>query len=129
MRHVPIRALVDSHSLEEKVKHSRVAGRLHSLWLERSLAIIFGLVEGLLIIRVVLRLLEADPSGALVKIIYPITYPLIAPFQSFFPTPRPYGSVLEFSSLTALVVSLVLSYGLARLIMVIRSGQREVRRG
>ncbi len=66
---------------------------------------ILSLIEGLLIIRFVLKLLAANPAAGFVSFIYGITAPLVAPFYGIFPTPAASnGSVMELFTIVALIV-------------------------
>ena len=60
--------------------------------------LIFGIIEGLIIIRFVLKALGANPSAGFADFIYGITYPLILPFIGLFGNPASQGTVLEITS-------------------------------
>jgi hypothetical protein len=60
---------------------------------------IFGVVEGLVAIRLVLKALGANPSAAFAQIIYGLSGPLVAPFAALFPSPASNGMVLESASI------------------------------
>ena len=66
--------------------------------------LILGIVDGLIAVRFILRLLGANPAAGFARFIYGLSTPLIAPFVGLFPSPRFEGSVLEVTSLVALVV-------------------------
>lgn len=67
--------------------------------------VVFGLVEGVLGLRIILKLFNASPIAPFVNWIYSISQPLLAPFVGMFPSPfLRRGGVLEFSSLFALLV-------------------------
>ena len=84
-----------------------------------------GLVEALMITRVILKLLAANPEAGFVRFIYNVSAPLVAPFQGIFPTPATQNSVLELSSLVAIAVYAVIAWGLVRLIAIF--GRRQAR--
>jgi hypothetical protein len=79
----------------------------------------FGLLEGVLGIRVLLKLLAADPEAGFTSLIYTLTAPFVALFQGVFATPQSRGNVLELSSLLAIAVYALLGYGLARLAQIL----------
>jgi uncharacterized protein YggT (Ycf19 family) len=85
--------------------------------------VIFGVLEGLLAIRILLKLLGANPDAGFSSFIYGLTAPFVAPFNGVFPTPVTHNSVFEFSSLLALVVYALVGWGAVRLIQVF--GQRQ----
>jgi uncharacterized protein YggT (Ycf19 family) len=101
--------------------------RSSGVWVaERAVMItylVLSLVEALLITRVILKLLAANPEAAFVRFIYTVSAPLVAPFQGIFPTPATQSSVLELSSLVAIAVYALIGWGIARAITVF--GQRE----
>jgi hypothetical protein len=76
---------------------------------------VFGLIEGLIAIRFVLKALGANPSAGFAQFIYGITNVLVAPFVGLFGSPQAQGSVLELNSLIALVVYALVAWLLARL--------------
>jgi hypothetical protein len=81
---------------------------------------IFGIVEALIVIRIILKLLAANPNAGFSNLIYIVTNPLVAFFQGVFPEPQSNGSVLELSALLALVVYALLAWGIVRLIWIAR---------
>jgi len=87
--------------------------------------LILGIVEALLIIRVILKLLAANPAAGFVQFVYGVTAPLVAPFQGIFPTPASARSVLELSSLVAIAVYALIAWGIVRLLAILdpRRGQ------
>src|SRR5919199_3373808 len=76
---------------------------------------LFGLIEGLIAIRFVLKALGANSSAGFAQFIYAITAPLVAPFVGLFGNPQAQGSVLELHSIVALIVYALLGWLLARL--------------
>ncbi len=76
---------------------------------------VFGLIEGLIAIRFVLKALGANPSAGFAEFIYGITGIFVAPFAGLFGTPQAQGSVLELNSIVALVVYALIAWLLARL--------------
>ena len=85
--------------------------------------LVLGVVEALIITRVILKLLAANPEAGFVRFVYTVSAPLVAPFQGIFPTPVTQNSVLELSALVAIAVYAVIAWALARLIAIV--GQRE----
>ncbi len=77
---------------------------------------VFGVLEALLIIRLVMKLLGANPDAGFSQLIYGITYPFVALFQGVFPNAGGRGSVLELSTLLALIVYALVAWGIVRLI-------------
>jgi hypothetical protein len=86
---------------------------------------IFGLIEGLIAIRFVLKALGANPSAGFAQFIYGITDVLVAPFAGLFGNPQAQGSVLELNSLVALVVYGLLAWLLGRLAWIMVGDSRS----
>ena len=77
--------------------------------------LIFGLIEGLILIRFVLKALGANASAGFAQFIYGVTAPLVAPFYGLFGNPAAQGSVLEVHSIVALIVYALLAWLIVRL--------------
>ena len=81
--------------------------------------LVLGIMEALLITRVILKLLAANPEAGFVRVIYDRSALFVAPFQGIFPTPATQNSVLELSSLVAIAVYALIAWGLVRLIAIL----------
>jgi len=78
---------------------------------------VLGIVEVLLAFRFVLKLLGANPDAGFSSFIYGVTYVFAAPFLSVFRVTQVAGSVLEWTTLLAMFVYLVLAYGIIKLFL------------
>ncbi|HEX4214029.1 MAG TPA: hypothetical protein VIA06_11990 [Candidatus Dormibacteraeota bacterium] len=76
---------------------------------------IAGVVDILITLRFVCKLLGASELSSFVALLYAITNPLVAPFQGIFGQPAARGSILEPASLVAIVVYLLVAWGLVTL--------------
>jgi hypothetical protein len=83
--------------------------------LVQTIHLLFGAIGALIAIRVVLRLLGANPTATFAEWINGVTYWLTAPFAGLFSTPVVAGNVLEVNALVALVVYALLAWMLGRL--------------
>lgn len=81
----------------------------------QAIYVVFGIIEALIAIRLVLRALGANPTAGFAEFVYGLTAPLLAPFIGLFGSPQSGGSVLEIHSIVALVVYALLAWLLARL--------------
>ena len=81
----------------------------------QAIYLVFGIVEALLAIRLVLKALGANPDAGFAQFVYGLTAPLVAPFVGLFGTPQAGGSVLEIHSIVALVVYALLAWLIAKL--------------
>jgi uncharacterized protein YggT (Ycf19 family) len=79
--------------------------------------LVANLVEGLLLLRMTLKLFGARTVAPFVSWVYQTTDPLLTPFAGMFPTPSLTGGfVIEFSSLFALMVYAFIGYASVELI-------------
>jgi hypothetical protein len=83
---------------------------------EQLIYLIFGIVEALIAIRLILRLLAANPLAGFASFIYGITDPLVAPFVNLFATPAYDGNVLELGSIVAIIVYALVAWLLVRVL-------------
>jgi hypothetical protein len=96
-------------------------------WVSRVVQAIYcvlGVVEGLIIIRVLFKALAANPNGAFAQFTYAVTVPLVFPFVGMFAEPKLRGAVFELSSVLALVVYVFFAWAVARLIWQVHPGRR-----
>lgn len=101
--------------VEEKVTGTQTTGRV--------VYYIFGLLEILLAFRFVFKLAGASQGSAFVSFIYRITRIFILPFEGIFRRAVAQGvettSVLEPSTIVALIVYMLLAWGIVKLVRVL----------
>lgn len=89
---------------------------------------LFGLLEVLLVFRLVLRLMGASLASGFVSLVYGITRIFIMPFEGIFSKAYTEGlettSVLEPSTIVAIIVYALLAWGIVKLVHVL-SGERQ----
>lgn len=94
----------------------------------QAIYLVFGIVQVLIVIRLVLRLLGANAEAGFASLIYRISAPLVAPFVGLFGTLQFNGIALEVEALVAIVVYALVAWGLASLAWLLlgetRSGVR-----
>ncbi len=72
---------------------------------------ILGIVDVLIILRVLFKALAANAGAGFTSFVYGVTDPLVAPFQGIFGTPHTSnGSVFELSSVVAIVVYALIAW-------------------
>lgn len=86
---------------------------------------ILGVIEVLLAFRVLLKLLAANPGSGFTQFIYGVSAPLAVPFLGVITSSTVGRSVLEWSTLLAMIVYLVVAYGIAKLIQFIKPATPE----
>ena len=88
----------------------------------RYIAQIIWYIAGVLLVllgfRFVLALLGANPANQFANFIYSVSHPFVAPFFSLFGYDLRYGvSRFETYTLVAMLVYLVIAWGLVRLVL------------
>ncbi len=79
--------------------------------------LIVGIVEAFIGLRIVLKLVAANPQTPFVQWIYETSRGLIWPFAGMFPSPTlEGGSIIEFNALIALLVYAFIGYLLMELV-------------
>lgn len=76
---------------------------------------IIGFIEVLIGLRVLLRLIAANPGNPFVNFIYDLSGVFVNPFLGIVNDPTSGNAVLEVNSLIAMLVYLLLGWGLVRL--------------
>jgi uncharacterized protein YggT (Ycf19 family) len=82
---------------------------------------VFGVLESFLVFRLILKLLGANPGAGFSDFVYSVTYPFVIPFQSVFNTTVAAGSVIEWTTLLAMLVYWLLAEGIIRLFLMGKS--------
>lgn len=72
---------------------------------------ILGLIEILLIFRIALKALGANPDSGFTNFIYVITSPFSLPFKGILQSSTANGSILEWSTIVAGIVYYLLAWG------------------
>lgn len=88
---------------------------------------IFGVIEVLLLFRLVLKLMGANPISGFVRFIYGLSQIFVAPFVGIFHQATAPGiettSILEPATLVAMVVYAVLAWGITQLVVILSGKQ------
>ncbi len=94
-----------------------------TLTMERLIYFIFGILEMLLVFRLILKALGANPGSAFVNLIYGITGIFTLPFQGIFSTGVTTGletaAVFEPATLVAIVVYALIAWGAVMLVRIL----------
>jgi len=92
------------------------------LTLERISALIgflFSVLEGAIGLRVLLKLMEANPKNAFASFVYNLTALFLAPFAGLTPNPAVDGMVLEITSIVAMIVYALIALAIVRLVWLV----------
>lgn len=112
--------VVEDLNASRRVTVSRIA---QLIWL------FFGVIEALIGIRIVLKLIAANPANPFANLIYRFTDLFLWPFSGLTVTPQAQGMVLEISSLIAIVVYALIAWILVKLVWLLfyQPASRSVR--
>jgi YggT family protein len=80
--------------------------------------LLFGIIDAVLLIRLVLKLLGANAHAGFAQFIYGLTDFFLAPFKGLLPTIVSGQSVLELSLLFAILIYSLVALGLVRLVAI-----------
>lgn len=92
---------------------------------KRIVWFIAGLITIVIALRFVFLLLGANQGAAFTDFIYSLSAPFVAPFVGIFGEPTYGQSVFDTSSILAIVIYLLIAWGIAKL-LTIGSPRREV---
>lgn len=81
--------------------------------------LVFGILESLILLRVGLKLIAANPASPFAALIYNLTDIFLFPFVGLTSTPASGGMVLEISSIIAIFVYALLAWALERIVWII----------
>ena len=102
---------------EERIVHdAAVEQRLILAKATQLIWLIAGVLEALIGIRVVLKLIAANPNSGFARLIYGITDLFLLPFFGLTITPSANGVVLEIPSIIAMLVYALFFWGVVKII-------------
>ena len=91
---------------------------------------LFGVIEVLLIFRLIFKITGAAPAGGFVNFIYSLTQIFIIPFTGIFPQATSQGivttAVLEPATLVAIVVYAVLAWGITQIVVILSGRKKDI---
>ena len=101
----------------EQVTHDVASERRQGVLLfNQILWTLLGGLEVLIVLRLMLKLLAANPNSGFAVFIYGITGAFTAPFSGLFATPAAGGSVFETTTIVAMLVYALIFWGIMRII-------------
>ena len=78
-----------------------------------------GFVIALIGIRALLRLINADETNPFVSLVYDWSIFFVRPFLGIIQDPRSNGAVLELNALIAILIYVLITFGILRLVWII----------
>jgi uncharacterized protein YggT (Ycf19 family) len=93
------------------------AGQRQTLqWITALIGFFTTLVEGLIGLRIILKIIDANSQNAFASLVYKVTALFVAPFTGLVGNPATGGNVLEITSIVALIVYALVAAVLIRLV-------------
>lgn len=86
---------------------------------------VIALIVTMIALRFALKLLGASPQAEFVSFVYGVTAPIVAPFRGIFADSAQGFFVFEPSSLVAMVIYLLIGWGVVALIKIITAPRRN----
>ena len=104
----------------ERIVTNTAAERTNAVYTTIQLIwLFFGILQGLIALRIVLRLIAANPASPFASLIYGITDLFLWPFFGLTGTPGFNGIVLEIPAIIAMLVYALLAWALVKIIRVL----------
>lgn len=91
-----------------------------NFWTGRIVYLVLSILETLLVIRIFLMLLAANPNAGFSMLIYSLTTPFVLPFQGVFPEPQTHGSVFDLAALLAIIIYPIVAWIILRIVQMTR---------
>lgn len=93
--------------------------RIFSFKATQLIWLFLGILEGLIALRIGLKLIAANPDSPIVALIYGFTNLFLWPFAGMTATPSAGGMVLELSSFFAMAIYALIAWAFERIVWVI----------
>lgn len=109
----------DYEQRQEVVENYAAARHDALVRLTQLIWLLFGLVEGLIALRVLLKLIGANPASPFAALIYQITEFFLWSFFGLTATPQINNIILEIPSIIAMLVYALLTWGVIKIIWIV----------
>lgn len=90
--------------------------RIFTFKITQLIWLLLGILEGLIALRIGLKLIAANPDSPIVSLIYGFTHLFLFPFEGMTATPAAGGMVLELSSLFAMLIYALIAWAVERVV-------------
>jgi uncharacterized protein YggT (Ycf19 family) len=108
-----------ARAFERKIRHPEPGPDFFLQKASDVVWLVLGVTIGLIGLRVVLKLIAANPTNDFARFVYDATTPLVSPFATLAPSPAAGLLVFETSSLVAMLVYALLAWVIVRLMWII----------
>jgi YGGT family len=88
--------------------------RIFTFKVTQLIWLFLGILEALIVLRIGLKLIGANPASPIVALIYGFTYLFLFPFEGMIVTPSAGSMVLELSSLFAMLIYALIAWAVER---------------
>ena len=102
-----------SHSEPEREQ------RIFSFKLTQLVWLLFGILEALIVLRIGLKLIGANPESPIVALIYGVTFLFLFPFEGLVTSPTAGSMVLELSSMFAMLIYGLIAWVVERIVWLV----------
>ena len=85
-------------------REPELENRIFSFKATQWIWLLFGILEAMIVLRIVLKLVGANPDSLIVTLIYGFTHLFLFPFQGLVASPTSGNIVLELSSMFAILI-------------------------
>ena len=102
--------IVEDKGLERQLMTDRIT---------RFIYLAFGILESLIALRVILKLIDANPANTFARLLYAVTDLFLKPFASLVTNPASGGLVFEITSLIAMIVFAMICWAIVQLVRLI----------
>jgi hypothetical protein len=86
--------------------------------------LVFGLLEALIGLRVLLKLLAANPNNPFAQGVYEFSHLFLWPFEGLTVSPSMGGMVLEIPAIIAMFVYALVGWGIAKFVWILLARRR-----
>jgi hypothetical protein len=93
--------------------------RVFSFKITQLVWVALGILETMIALRILLKLIAANPDSSIVSFIYGFTNLFLWPFEGMTAAPAANGMVLEISSFFAMAIYALIGWAIERIIWVI----------
>jgi hypothetical protein len=93
--------------------------RVATFKLTQMVWLLFGLLEAVIALRVIFKLIGVNAANPFAALIYSVSNPFVAPFASLTGAPAAGAMVLEITSIIAMLVYLLIGWGIERILYIL----------
>jgi hypothetical protein len=93
--------------------------RIFSFKATQLIWLFLGILEAMIALRILLKLIGANPDSPIVALIYGFTYLFLFPFEGLIASPTTGSMVLELSSMFAMLIYGLIAWAMERIVWLI----------